>query len=69
MPRQNILDLMGGLNQVKVTKGHQVQIFKLHFQVLMHRQCILYNMAGQDHQVQIFKKCIFDGDGGSHLLS
>ena len=28
MHRKSILGIMGGQNQVKITKGHQVQIFK-----------------------------------------
>ena len=53
---------MGGQNQVKVTKGHEVQIFKVYFWGPMQRKNILHIMGGQNqvkvtkgHQVHILK--------------
>ena len=70
MHRKSILDITGSQNQVKVTKGHQVQIFKnskITFLSSYAQKSILDITGSQNqvrvtkgHKVQIFKKCNFE---------
>ena len=53
MHRKGISDIMGGQNQVSVTKGHQVQMFKMYIFEL-HAQKKLFDITvGGQNQVRV----------------